>query len=71
MMTIFEGALAEMATAIAGASNLPHRDALLLLRTNFRSIRAREEQTESRAASELPELVEEPADLVADEEIVS
>jgi hypothetical protein len=59
LMTLFDGALGEFATAIAAHSNLSARDALHLLRTTFRTIRDRSSQTEIQAAAELLALVED------------
>ena len=39
MMQIFEGALPEIATAIAGKFQVPHRDVLHLIRTEFTKVR--------------------------------
>ena len=47
MLTAFEGALGEIATAIAAKSDLPARDALHILRTTFRGIRERAAKTEA------------------------
>ncbi len=61
MIAVFDGALAEFATAIAAHSNLPARDALHILRTAFRTIRARQNQIEMEAITGLPELIEDRA----------
>ncbi len=61
MIAVFDGALAEFATAIAAHSNLPARDALHILRTAFRTIRGRQNQIETEAITELPELIEDRA----------
>ena len=59
MIGMFEGALGELATAIAAKSNLPARDALHILRTTFRTIRERTSNTEAGIAKALPALVDD------------
>ena len=61
MIGMFEGALGELATAIAAKSNLPARDALHILRTTFRTIRERISNTETGIAKALPALVDDEA----------
>jgi hypothetical protein len=62
LLTAFDGALGEFATAIAAQSNLTSRDALHLLRTTWRSIRERTSDQELRMAATLPALVADGAD---------
>jgi DNA-binding transcriptional regulator YdaS (Cro superfamily) len=61
MLGLFEGALGELATAVAAKSNLPARDALHILRTTFRTIRERVSNTEAGIAKALPPSVDEEA----------
>ena len=57
ILTTFEGALGEFATAIAAKSDLSSRDALHVLRTTFRVIRERASNTEDGIAKALPPTV--------------
>lgn len=59
MIGMFEGALGELATAIAAKSNLPARDALHILRSTFRTIRERTSNTEIGIAKALPALTDD------------
>jgi hypothetical protein len=59
MIGVFEGALGELATAIAAKSNLPARDVLHILRTAFRTIRERAAKTESGIAKTLPAAIDD------------
>lgn len=59
MMTIFEGALPELATAAAAHFKLPQRDVLHLLRTEFVAIRGRVASSLAKEAETLPVLVEQ------------
>lgn len=57
LLTIFESALAEFATAIAAQSNLTSRDAIHVLRTAWRSIRESASDREAARAGSLGALV--------------
>ncbi|MGO9401505.1 MAG: hypothetical protein ACLP19_27230 [Xanthobacteraceae bacterium] len=59
MVSMFEGSLDELATAVAAKSNLSSRDALHILRTTFHEIRERAANTESGIAKALPALVDD------------
>lgn len=59
MLSVFEGALGEMATAVTAKPNLSPREALHILRTTFRSIRERSTKTESGIATALPATVDD------------
>jgi hypothetical protein len=59
MVATFEGALPELALALAAKSNLSSRDALHLLRETWRSIRARASEADAKAAAALPALIED------------
>lgn len=61
MMTLFEGSLAEIATAFAAHFKLPQRDVAHLLRSEFRKVRALNSATLLRAASAIPPLIEDAA----------
>lgn len=61
MISTFDGALGQFATAIAARSNMSARDALHVLRTESRAIRERASQAEAKAVAELPELIEDSA----------
>lgn len=56
LLAVFESALAEFATVLAAHSNLTSRDAVHLLRTTWRSIRARGSERESDSAAALSAL---------------
>lgn len=67
MVTVFESALAELATAIAAQFKVPQRDVLHLLRTEFRNVRSRAATSVAQAASDLPALIEsDPTDDAAE-----
>jgi len=55
LIAMFEGALPEFASAIAAKHQIPHRDLLHLLRTEFRKVRASTAQAFKREADALPE----------------
>jgi hypothetical protein len=59
MVSAFEGALGEMATAVTAKPNLSPREALHILRTTFRSIRERAAKTEAGIAKALPATVDD------------
>ncbi len=59
MLNIFEGAMPDLASAIAAQFGVPQRDALHLLRTEFRGLRARGEAQARAEAAGLPQLVED------------
>ncbi len=50
LVAAFEGALPELASAVAASSSLPQREVLHLLRGSWRAIRARLSGTEAEAA---------------------
>jgi hypothetical protein len=58
LMASFEGALPELADAIAANSSMPHRDALHVLRASWRAIRTRLSGLEAEAALAEPETLE-------------
>jgi hypothetical protein len=57
LMSSFDSALTEFATAIAANTNMTTRDAGHLLRTTWRSIRERNSEHEAERAAALPPLV--------------
>lgn len=57
MMNVFEGALADFAQALAAKFEIPKRDALHLLRSEFRRVRENGANAGRRAAEGLPGLV--------------
>jgi hypothetical protein len=59
MLATFEGALPELAMALAAKSNLSSRDALHVLREAWRTIRARASEADAKAAAALPVLIED------------
>jgi hypothetical protein len=59
MVTVFEGALSDFAKAIAAKHELPNRDVLHLLRTEFVAVRARATEALGRAAERLPTVLED------------
>ncbi len=59
MMTVFEGSLAELATAVAAHFKLPQRDVVHLLRAEFRNVRARNSAALTQAAGDMPALIED------------
>ena len=59
MIGLFEGALGELAMAIAAKSDLPARDALHILRTTFHGIRERSAKAESDIGKALPATVDD------------
>ena len=64
MLNLFEGGLADIASALAAKFELPQRDVLHLLRHEFRGLRQRAADQARAEASGLPHLVE---DLSADD----
>ncbi|MFT0892943.1 hypothetical protein [Pseudochelatococcus sp. G4_1912] len=60
MLTVFEGALSDFASAIAGQFELPSRDVLHLLRQQFREVRERAAATCQLEMEGLPEFIEAP-----------
>lgn len=58
MLTIFEGALDGLATAIAARFEIPARDVVHLLRTEFRKVRSRAAEAQRRQRDGMPETVE-------------
>ncbi len=65
MMNVFEGALADFAQALAAKFEIPKRDALHLLRSEFRQVRENGANAARRAAEGLPGLVIDQADAVS------
>ena len=59
VISIFEGAYPEVASALAAKSNLPARDALHILRSAFQAIRERSSNIEGAIAKALPAVVDE------------
>lgn len=57
MITVFEGALPELAQALAAKFELPHRDLLHLLRAEFRKVRANAAALMRRQAQDMPATV--------------
>lgn len=60
----FEGGLDGMARAIAARFELPQRDVLHLMRTEFRGVRARLAAAQQAGAAGLAETIEDPVDEV-------
>jgi hypothetical protein len=58
LITTFEGALSEFATAISAEWQLPQRDVLHLLRTKFREVRAGAASAARAQAEQLPDVVD-------------
>lgn len=65
LISVFEGALPDFATAIAAKHHLPQRDVLHLLRAEFRKVRETAALAFKRQAGEMPELV--PFDVADDQ----
>jgi hypothetical protein len=57
MMAVMEGSLAELATAVSAKFEIPQRDVLHLLRSEFRKVRAAAAKTFRDTATELPPVV--------------
>ena len=57
MVTVFEAALGEFAGAISAKHQLPQRDVLHLLRSEFRKVRASVATTMQRQAEEMPGMI--------------
>lgn len=69
MVTVFESALPELATAIAAQWKLPQRDVLHLIRAEFRKIRMTTSASLSASTADVPATIEEAIeDDDADEE---
>ncbi len=66
LVNVFEGALTDIAQAVAAKFEVPQRDVLHLLRGEFRKVRASAAQTARRAGSELPATIEDDAHPVAE-----
>lgn len=62
MLNVFEGALGDLATAIAAQFEVPQRDVLHLLRSEFRQVRERAAASAKRAADEMPGLTVDVVD---------
>jgi hypothetical protein len=59
VLSTCEGALGELATAIAATFSIPQRDVLHIMRSEFRAVRERASVAQRTAAAELPALVED------------
>ena len=57
MMAVMEGSLAELATAVSARFEVPQRDVLHLLRSEFRKVRATAAKTFRDLAAELPSVI--------------
>lgn len=57
MLQTFEASLADLATAVAGKFEIPQRDVLHLLRTEFRTVREKAAAQERRRSAGLPETI--------------
>ena len=57
MMAVMEGSLAELATAVSARFEIPQRDVLHLLRSEFRKVRAAAAKTFRDMATDLPPVV--------------
>lgn len=67
ILTVFEGGLADLASAIAAEHGLPHRDVLHRLRTEFREVRAKAAEAFRRDLANLPELLSDTTPDATDE----
>lgn len=56
MLNVFEGGLADIASAISAQFEVPQRDVLHLLRTEFVNLRRKAAETERKAAKTMPAL---------------
>lgn len=65
MLTVFEGSLVDLATAVAAKFQLTQRDVLHLLRAEFRATRGKLAATVRAQAEDLPDLIE---DRISDDE---
>lgn len=63
MLNVFEGALPDLARAIAAKFEIPQRDVVHLLRGEFRAVRAKAADQARRAAETMPQLI---SDEIAD-----
>lgn len=68
MLTIFEGALDDLAAAVAARFEIPARDVVHLMRTEFRAVRSRAAEIMRRKREAAPALVDDPELGAADEE---
>lgn len=59
MLTVFDGALADLAAAVAAKFSLPPRDVVHLLRTEFRAVRARAATMAASRAGEIPDRIDD------------
>ena len=57
MMAVMEGSLAELATAVSARFEIPQRDVLHLLRSEFRKVRAAAAKAFRDLATDLPPVV--------------
>ncbi len=57
MLTVFEGALTDLASAIAARFEIPQRDVLHLMKTEFRPVRQRAAEAAAVRSGELPNIV--------------
>ena len=69
MQNVFEGALADFATAVAAKFEVPQRDVLHLLRAEFRAVREKASKAARKAAEDMPALeIEDMPDLAPEAE---
>lgn len=59
MINVFEGALGDLALAVAARFEVPQRDVLHLLRGEFRKVRANAAQAARKAGETLPAVIED------------
>lgn len=69
LLTVFEGSLVDLATAIAGKFSLSQRDVVHLLRTEFREVRAKASAKLKEQAMTMPEIVEDNVADASDEAV--
>ena len=60
MMTMFEGAFVDLATALAAQFSIPNRDVLYCLRQEFRSVRERVAGSLQQQVVAVPETIDDP-----------
>lgn len=59
MLTVFDGAVADLAAALAARFGLPQRDVVHLMRTEMRPVRARAAEAAVKRAGVQPEVIED------------
>jgi hypothetical protein len=67
IMKVFEGSITDLATALAGRFELPQRDVVHFLKTEFRTIRDKAAKSAAIEAERVPETIEDPTDKPADQ----